>query len=279
MNSRIDEFQGSAEDYIAYLEDEVRKWRAKHCVVTQTCDTSTAPASTARNEEGSSFTAALQDSVRRPKRHLPVAEARDTRGSGHESLHIVQFDPRGQAPTSKVRRHEVPLWKTNAKILFDATPKGVNWFQAIREAHLHDALDNGHVVEYLLDQAQLPPSLQSTYGSTDSQGPAAFLRSYAQCLNQRTHVLAITTKLVNFQEFLFLSACAVLFKSRTIPEADVLNICRIPLGVERSDRYCRRLIDAAIYVNTLVDTLSAYHWGNRAIELVLLCKLCEMFLR
>lgn len=78
-------------------------------------------------------------------------------------------------------------------------------------------------------------------------------------------------RLANFQQLILLSSCAVLRQNHEIPLSDLLDIVRIVLR-RTSDRYCNRILDTVVYLNTLVDTLNAHGWENRAAELLLLCK-------
>jgi hypothetical protein len=129
----------------------------------------------------------------------------------------------------------------------------------------------GAAAAFLLDEAHNMPKLSvpNIRTSTD-QALAQHLFSYAESALSRKTTASITLRLANFQQFLLLSACAVLRAQKGLEPKVLCDIVRILTGSE-TDRHCRRMMDTAVYINELIDTLSACGWDDRAAVLILLC--------
>ena len=204
MARRIDEFEGTTDEYIAFLESEVKAARQHRCP--------------------------------------PIAEPSTT-------------------PAKK-------RWENNALALVNATPIAVDWQKAIHEAGLYEVISSGEAARHLLDHhCPLPSSSSEACPS----GLAARVRFYAQSTCQRRRAASLAIRLANFQEFLLLSACVVLTATEQVPDEDVWDIVRIATGC-KTERHCQRMLDTAVYVNRVIDTLNAHDWGYRGADLILLCK-------
>ena len=155
--------------------------------------------------------------------------------------------------------------------MIQATPDAKDWATAIRQADLYGIIGTDKAASYLLDKScAVSPSLVANTLEDKSLDLLDRVQSYARSTSQRKTNASTLVKLAAFQEFLLLSACVVLRDTGTTSQGTVVDIVKICIG-DHSERYCRRILDAVIYINRLVDSLNAHGWGDRAAELILLC--------
>ena len=243
----VDDFSGSKDEYIIFLEGIVKSLRRHH----QHCELSSAEQSALTTDSS-----------------LGNGEA-STR-KRHREFEIIQFDsyqdPHGihlARPAKRMQR-----WQAAAKVLIENTPKAEDWYKALKEKGIYDIMNSGGVVKFLLDTSYNPSTV--TRPTITETNPLLRIREYAMATAQRMSAASRALVLANFQKFLVLCACAVL-KETGVPEQDVLDIIRLCIG-QATPTHCWRMLKVVVYLNQLIEKLSQNGWGHRAGELLLLCQ-------
>lgn len=242
----IDDFSGTKDEYILFLEGIVNSFRQHHsrCELSGTTDFT--PTTDVGHREGEVWP------CKRP-RELEFIHFSDTR---------IARNSNAARPVKRMQR-----WKAAAKKLVDNTPKAENWHDALKQKGIYDIMDSGGVVKFLLDTSyEVPATSRPTVTDTD---PLLRIREYAMATAQRVSVASRALVLANFQKFLVLCACTVL-KETGLPATDVLDIIRLCIG-QATDNHCWRMLGVVVYLNQLIEKLSQNGWGYRASELLLLC--------
>ena len=271
MSSKIDGFDGSASDYIRYLENIVRSFREPHpsCPIC-------APHRRTHHEP-------YQNTPSEPRREATPEQPKEYSPSlkRSPSIEIIEFDPKQElneqpARSNKDRRISVPSWKERALLLIEETPAASAWTKKLKEIGIYDAMCSGKAVSSLLNwEFDSRPSTGTpvdppTTQSQDSS-PLVFAERYARISMQNEVAASVAMALANYQKFLVLSSCAVLVGTNT-PAEDVYRIVRICMGNDASDKHCQRILRGCKFVNALLDRLYMGGWGLRAYELLLICK-------
>lgn len=248
-----DSFPGTQEQYIEFLENEISILRRHH----ETCAASS----------HQSFASAAR-SPQSPRLHLP----KHNDGTGNGACNIILWEPDTVNASAGQRE---PEWKSHARKLLNATPKGESWWQAIEKAGLYETMSEGKAATFLLDQDCSSAILAKASDSSHQGQPhcriSSRLRSYALSSMHRNASATMALKLINFQQFLLLSACAVLRTTRQVCMESLVDIVKICIGC-KSERYSMRILDTVMWMNKLVDALNVKGWNNRAPELLLLCQ-------
>ena len=249
MQSRIGAFAGSQDEYVAYLETLVR---TKHCG-----GCSQLAATAAHADHGSPVTS------------HPNAQ------QGEHGLQVIQWRP--DLPSAKRVSTEPPAWRDNAKELVNLTPTAEDWPQKMFNLGFRSAMIDGTAATFLLDPNRTPSlptnaAMVPTPRANDRNAAIlAGLTAHAHAVVQRSVCAKVALALVNFHNFLVLSACVVL-SQEGIPERDVLEIVRICHGRDTiSDKYCKQNLRIARFLNELTRILSDRGWNGRATELLLQC--------
>lgn len=243
----VDDFSGSKDAYISFLEDIVTSLRQHHSNCEISSATSSTPATDVRNREPEI------SSRKRP---------RESQFIQFDSSQIPQ-DPNAARPAKRAQR-----WQVAAKKLVENTPKAKDWHDALKQKGIYDIMDSGGVVKFLLDTSYEPPA--ATRPTVTETSPLLRIREYAMATAQRASIASRALVLANFQKFLILCACAVL-KETGLLETDVLDIIRLCIG-HATENHCWRMLGVVVYLNQLIEKLSQNGWGYRASELLLLCK-------
>jgi hypothetical protein len=133
-------------------------------------------------------------------------------------------------------------------------------------------MQNGEAAAYLLDiQCREPTKVTNSTTGTINRDSLLLnqVATYANAVMTRESNASVAIMLANYQKFLVLSACAVLYATN-ISETHIFEIVRICTGLV-SDDYCKRMLRIAVFLNEMIDSLNAKGWGNRASELLLIC--------
>lgn len=244
----VDDFDGSKDAYISFLEGIVHTLRQHHSSCEVSGATESIPATDVRCDH--------------PERET------SSRKRPHE-FEFVQFDIPQIRPNPNVARpaKRTQRWQAVARKLIENTPKAEDWHDALKKKGIYDIMDSGGVVKFLLDTSYEPPAV--TRPTVTETNPLLRIREYAMATAQRASVASRALVLANFQKFLVLCACAVL-KETGLPAKDVLDIIRLCIGHAKED-HCWRMLGVVVYLNQLIEKLSQNGWGYRASELLLLC--------
>lgn len=263
MLSRIDEFSGSFEDYVRYLEDTVLDLRSRFATVPRLAST---VAGKRRLQEHSQIIGNLEDLQEEEDHQIRPSPQKKPR-----ELEIVQWKP-GTDDTPARTSSNAP-WRRLAKTLVQETPFASDWAATLRKNGLHDMMSTGKAVSILLGpEYELNESFPRDRLPTieDEQGAFRRVTDYARAAAQNGINASAALMLANFQKFLVFCLCSVM-RDNGVSQSDVNGVVRICLG-DVSNDYCNRVLRAAVYLNQLVDALYMNGWGLRASELLLLCK-------
>lgn len=263
MNSTVDGFEGTASEYILYLERTIVSLRERHssCAACAPC--------------------------RCASQSCPPPE------SGKE-LEFVRFDPTAEVAGRKLGERKkskrvIPRWKEHALTLVRETPNANAWNERLKDKGIFDAMRNGTAVSTLLlldvdNRRFTSVEESSSMGQIIHSNPISRIENYARISVQREISASMATALANYQKFLVLSACAVLV-GRGSPTKDVYNIVRICMGNNVTDVHCQRILRGCKFLHELMDNLYMGGWGLRAYELllicgfVILCNLCSWLIK
>lgn len=260
MSSRIDGFHGTHEEYVLYLENQVK--HLQQCLCQCVCNTP--PPSPHQSTPG-----------RQSRVTQAQAMFRASAGysQGH-TLRIAQWTPnialRRTGPASD------PQWKRYANALVRNIPPATAWRQALEEKGIADAMRTGAAVEYLLGTEQVPrmafPGAPNPdhVCAEDDHVLLERIANYARVASERHATASVAVMLANFQKFVVLSACVVVNARREAPKSHIYEIVRTCIG-NVSEEYCVRMLHTAKYMNILIDTLGDHGWDGRAAELIMLC--------
>ncbi|KAK3048288.1 hypothetical protein LTR09_010281 [Extremus antarcticus] len=254
MQSRVDHFEGTSAEYVSYLEQTIVNLRqqlqvhSSSSAINSVTAFPSSPAATESPERG---------------RSAPIDNS-----DSYPPLRIVHFEPEPQQ--AKKRRCNNPAWMQSAKALIDETPRARNWDNVLMDKGIFDIMTTNGAVTHLLDNSFEPntPKATTTPVEMENGDVLSYVKNYARATATRVRRASVSLALANFQKFLVLSSCAVLLDSG-VPVAGVLDTVRICIGTNATDKYCKRTLRTAKYLNTLIDTLDMNGWGYRASELLL----------
>lgn len=253
MRRRVDDFEGSEPQYIEYLEGLVHTLR-----------------------EG------FQRSLIARSLPSPPCEIRQLHASAggapkrpQRALGIVHWKPE---PKRQRCAAASAKWRQHAEKLLSCTPEAGQWLDRLRAVGLYDVLRSGEAAKIFLegDGAKLEVQTSAHGLETNPGSPIERLREYTTRITKLGQSAEVVLRMVNVHKFLILSACKVLL-AMGVPKQQILDIVRLCMGCKDStDRYCEELLRAAVYMNRLIDDLSANGWDGRAAELLLICKYLEL---
>ena len=285
MGRRIDDFEGSDQQYIFFLETQVIALRER-----QPSPSKDANAQDIHSNELTSRGCPVVEEQpltgnRQPTPPAsPILALQHCQASnitdGEQSFCIVPWVPNQiHHPRKRRKVSKPPTWREKVDALTLATPTAKNWDEAIEKAGISEVMNRGNAAEFLLDEGYCVPLLQIPDNeNVANETLTEHLCLYAKSARSRATTASVILRLANFQQFLLLSSCAVLRDLKSMEAETLHEIIRIIIG-DRSERYCERMMDTAVYMNRLLDTLSAHEWGHRAAVLILLCKSLSLVLR
>lgn len=255
MIARIDNFRGSPGDYVSYLEELVLSYRSGSTI-----------------KANGEPVAGEQTRPRTSDGGAASISSLETQSKRYGTIEFVAVDTQSRKLNPVRPKSAVSRWKKNAIALVNETPEAKSWYQVLKEEGIYDAMSNGDAAAYLMATDERLPAVRRHEPALRNAPSLAFdrLKMYAMAAERRGITAAIAVKLANFQKFLVLSACYVLHQSEV--EWPVLDVVRICVGTDTSQRRAEDILKCARYANELLDALYLEGWGLRACELFLLCK-------
>lgn len=252
MSSRLDGFRGDDAQYIAYLEQLILRYR----------ETDQRPSRI--SERGTSLVPFT----------FPTASIN---GLDEIDPHIAAND-HALVPQRRIPEKPQEVWEKKANQLVRLVPRAADWSPHLRSTGIHDAMRSGNAAIFMLEldnQDMIQPrSMNSGVDLTverPRQEPDLIndLETYARTALRREGTAYLALALANFQKFLLLSACAVLYDCSFNKERilDVVGIC---LG-KTTHKYCVRGLRAVKYMNQVAYTMDGHGYKNRTSELFLIC--------
>lgn len=288
---RIDSFVGSDNDYILFLESQVRNLRRRLTHQTgEDRDVSCGPTTPSPANTASTGTNASQASLHshQPRQFearglsQPASTPATVAPEKHRNfntLEIIPFSFEGNSVGRTRSRSKVTAdWELRTMELLKATPNADHWESTMKAVGIFDTIHSGQAVAYFLGDTHIDTWTTENRGPqhkrTRHQHTALLERvtSYASFARRNEVNAAVAGMLANFQKFLLLSVCVVIQATGQAQDSEVMSILKTLLG-NVSDQYCRRQLGVAKYMNQLIDVLSANGWENRAAELLMSCKL------
>ena len=301
---RIDNFSGSEEQYITYLESKCTTLRQSRDLILQkyqqlvrhhqNCSVPLGlPSPTKSSEDWEdqtpplgladiSTTASSPQQTSTSLSPLQASIAATSVTNACPSLKVVEWNY-GQLPRNKKRggstkshnRLKPPRWQHLANNLIELTPTSDRWWQALTDAGIGSVEQVSTALEFLLQHntsdSIFPhlPKIDSPIVSSHDELLLSYATSYANALDARNISTQLTLMLVNFSKFLFVDLCIVL-EDQGVTKDSVKTMMRIVIS-DATDLTLDRIKRAVKWINTASDQLSA-RWGLRAGLLPLLCQ-------
>ncbi|KAI5369199.1 hypothetical protein Slin14017_G000780 [Septoria linicola] len=125
MDARVDDFVGSLEQYVSYLEQELLSTRRQNPL----CTSPLLPSTTGPN--------APRDSTYDPRDAIST-QPREKRLKRSRELEFIMLDPETITLNPVKLYVPTPRWKDNANALIAETPKAVDWYKLLRKQGLYD---------------------------------------------------------------------------------------------------------------------------------------------
>ncbi len=205
----------------------------------------------------------------------PQKRGFDNESESTEGFRFISWQALNQPP--KPRDNGTKSWMPLAKKLVNLTPLAADWWKEAESFNLETIMQGGMAAQFVLDGSTkdlLIPRRKETqvlYNyDTEERWLLNAARAYAETAANRALTVECVLMLVNFQKFIVLCVCAVLSQTGASKPA-LIDITRVCFG-NVSEEYALRLWRTAVFLNQLVDGLGFRGWGNRASELLLICK-------
>ena len=274
---RIDGFEGTQEEYVAFLERLVFALRVDGLTASNGCT------HTGLTQPSDEMLSVVED-IPQPS-IAGVAQANDESLSSTENSteNISQASTNVQfrfvqdfvcGPVRQRAKPAFPAWKKFAQQLVRLTPTADEWAQRLTNLEVLENTHNGRILSMLLHGTSEMPAIRETDSAIsallqDESLPTRNVLAYATNAMRNDVSASLMVTLANFQKFLVLSSCAVLHNAGTSKETASM-IAKVCLG-NVSDDHCWNMIKTAVYLNQMIDVLSVNGWYKRASELVLIC--------
>lgn len=277
--------QQQREDYISLLEAALAGWKEHHathhsgCVfpLPVNCQTPRLP----NLGDDTDGVLVASESLVTPVVHDNI------NASPHRNEQLEFIEENGCPPTKPPRKRQKRVqadsgtddvkWRRMATKLVDSVPLHEEWKNVLAQHGVYQDLREGRLVAHLLDGTTLAHkrsgSPHEEHGLfLNSTSPIDKVMSYAKAaaISQESAQAAIS--FAYFQQFLVLSACAVLLRCGKASMEEVYTIAKICINKEVSDDYCRQILQTVRYMNELLDCLSSHGFGHHASELLLICE-------
>lgn len=178
-------------------------------------------------------------------------------------------------PGDPAAQSQTITWERAAKSLLEVVPSNQNWRQTLQKRKVYQYVSEGTFLEDLLGgttkRLGLPGQIVDA-GVLQTPTSMARLQAYAVSAAALECSAEAALGLAHFQQFIVLSACAVLLEVGEPSQDTVYDIAKICMGTSMSNDHCHKLLRTACFLNTLIDRLNAGRVGKHASELVLVCK-------
>lgn len=249
MAPRIDDYEGSENEYTAYLEECVRQCRRQHS-----------------NGHSIDFYQSRQRSV--SKRGIEFVEV--------TFPEPVKKPYQRQADLS--RPIQTPKWISVAEELVGETPSAAEWTDKLRELEISSTdalsflLSSSQTAIETADPNPILTSISVTRGLSLIDRITALACAAAQ---HRTRAVS-ALRLGNLAQFIILSTCQVLLDEQEGERGDVFRIVRICVGKDVTERYVMDLLRTVRFINQSIDVFDAHGWTNRGSQLLLICKVQDV---
>ena len=253
---RIDGFTGTQKQYVAYLERQVIRYRHEKSVI----ETSSPPVRTALQAQDSVSAQETEHPSHRRRDHLSTKQ--------NASPEFVFWSP------DQKRSPQNAAWIKLAKGLVKDTPSAKEWVDKTRELGISS---DARAIVFLISNDFEAQTYMETKGNAISSPPITewtaieSLQIHAQATVQRQDRARLTLRFTRFSHFLILSASFVLLHHGA-PRQEVITVVKICMGKNVSEKYAMDILRVVRFLNRTIDTLDAHGWGNRASQLLLICR-------
>lgn len=271
MNFVLQDSQGYQGGYVQYLKALVHELVKHHSQDHENCQF--VPSARLSSNQTVLVATRLDPVSKISKR--PQKRVLDNESESTEGLRFISWQPSNQPP--KPRDNGIRSWMPLAKKLVDLTPLAADWWKEAELFNLETIMQGGMAAQFVLDGSTKNLSIarrketQISYKyDTEECWLLSAARAYAETAANRALTVECVLMLVNFQKFIVLCVCAVLSQTGASKPA-LVDITRVCFG-NVSEEYALRLWRTAVFLNQLVDGLGFRGWGNRASELLLICK-------
>ena len=279
------------ENYVSHLERTLADWKKHHSLHHSGCEFPPAVHSQTSQTSQSSQSSTVEDgtsSMLVPDGFVDTSvteEDRNGRSRETDQLRFIQESgcPSTEPPPKRRKGREAAVkvddisWRKLATKLFGLIPHHAKWRNILKQYGVYGDLQEGKLVAHLLDGTALAHKRSDSLHekpwlvlSTDT--PIDRVMSYAKAAAKTEQSAQAAISFAYFQQFLVLSACAVLLHCGKASKEEVYKIFKVCIKKEVSDDYCRKILDTARFLNELLDCLSSHCFGHHASELLLICE-------
>jgi hypothetical protein len=269
----IDDFKGSEDEYIKYLERLVLDSR---CQIQQSILRPPNPSfnSLAESQVPANLSAPLPENTSRKTLDQNFNEKSLTSDSTvrNKELKFVEYDA-----TQERVRNERPPWHAEMDGVLDSIPDASSWMaQRKKELGVYSSTQNHPILATVLAHSLIAHPAPEPTCSTSSRSPdtGTLLEcAYAYgCATRNSQIKADSaTKGVLFQELIFVSFCAVL-ESCGIP-VDSIDQAMKSCFFAKTEKSLERIRRGALWVNRCIVKLCQNKWGLRSTEIFLVGKI------
>ena len=273
------------ENYVSLLEQTLADWKKHHSLHHPGCEfppaahSQTSQPSTVEDDTSCML---VPDGFLDPS---VTEEDRNGRSRETDQLRFIQESGRSSTEPPRKRRKSGKAavkvddvkWRQLATKLFGSIPRHAKWEDILKQYGVYGDLREGKLVAHLLDGTAL------AHGRSDSlhgkpwlvlsaDTPIDRVMSYAKAAVRTEESAQAAIIFAYFQQFLVLSACAVLLRCGKASTEEVYKISKVCINKEVSEDYCRQILQTACFLNELLDCLSSHSFGHHASELLLICE-------
>lgn len=273
------------ENYVSLLEKTLADWKEHHSLHHSGCEfppaahSQTSQSSTVEDDTSCMLVPAgfLDPSV--------TLEDRNGRSRENDQLRFIQESgcPPTEPPRKRRKGGEAAVkvddvkWRRVATRLVESIPHHAKWKNILEQYGVYQDLREGKLVAHLLDGTALAHRRSDSLHEKpwlvlSADTPIDRVMSYAKAAARTEESAQAAISFAYFQQFLVLSACAVLLHCGKASTEEVYKISKVCINKEVSEDYCRQILQTACFLNELLDCLSSHCFGHHASELLLICE-------
>lgn len=275
---RIDDFKGSKDCYIHYLESIAEECRTHHRQPSATNPSdftwNIQPLGSTSSEQGQPSVSAPNATKRFASDTLAFSQSASKENHSKSAPRFIHYGFPVPLKASKRLCTEKLRWRQEIQELLSDVPVAKDWLDGRKKNLLHSLTDNVRVLDVLTNNPEKFPTdkVEPVTLSLTSQAQLFnCIESYAYKTKSRLAEANLQMLISRFQELVFLSFCATLVDVG-VPRSAVDSAMRICVS-DSGERNLETLRLGAKWVNRNIAELFKKGWGHRSTEIFLLCRL------
>lgn len=197
-------------------------------------------------------------------------ESRDPLTPSPSPSHEVEFTFVQEDPSQTISTEA--QWVGKMKRLIEKTPPASEWWEQLVRRGIDSVETNHTIITCLLHGSgpvsSMDMSTKDTYSSFRMTILLQRVSHYAAIIRQCSSLVA---RIQCLQKFVFVCLCIVL-EFEGVAKGDVHQLMILVITAGSPD-YLDRTLKGVKWMNMLIDELTTCGWGNRASELLMICRL------